>query len=173
MFDELIDRTARGLTSGSPAEDFRARVLNRIEGRGSRRPVLGWRFVAAAVAVVIAAGVVTLRNVRHAPIASAPTAAIIALPAAPAAPALPTPLALPAPSERQRAEGSERGRVERPARPFLAALPAGFEPIAPEPIVIASLEIVVLDPPAPATVPALSIAPIDIPSLDDSPAGQH
>jgi hypothetical protein len=163
MFDELIDRTARELTSGSPAVDLRARVLNRIEGRGSRRPIMAWSFVAAAAAVVIAAGVVTLRNVRHTPIASAPTAVIVATPA------LPAPLAL---NERERVEGpaaralGEQKRVEGPA---LAALPEGFEPIVPEPIAIASLEIIVLDPPAPATVRALSIASIDITSLDPAP----
>jgi hypothetical protein len=182
MFDDLIEQAARKLTAGSPAQDFRARVLNRIEGNHGRSSIVAWTAVAAAAAVAIVAGVVTLRNTRHASIPSAP---IVIVPPAPLAP-----LASLASSEPPRVEGSEPPRVEgsersesRGAAPALPALetartespvlPPGFEPIAPESIAIASLEIVGLDPPAPATVPALSIASIDIPSLDASPTGQH
>jgi hypothetical protein len=54
-----------------------------------------------------------------------------------------------------------------------SALPQGFDPIASERLVVESIDIIRLDAPASMPVLALSIAQLDIPPLDVSPAGQQ
>jgi len=61
MWDELIDRAARELTSAEPSSDLKARVMAAIDAAPPRR----WRPlvlvpIAAALAVLIAVGVVVI-----------------------------------------------------------------------------------------------------------------
>jgi hypothetical protein len=46
------------------------------------------------------------------------------------------------------------------------ALPEGFEAIAPEPLVVARLDIAALEQPERLVVPVLSIAPLAVPAVD-------
>ena len=162
MFDDQIDRAARGLTNGSPSYDFRARVFDRIQQRQRRSSFVAvWGLAAAAVVIVIAIGIVNLRNAPEAPLAARVTATA---PALTAGPVLPAPLEVEG-NRNAASAPSSTARVDAPVFADVALL-------APAPLEVASIEFIRLDAPVFTPVDALSIARIDIAPLDVSPADQ-
>jgi hypothetical protein len=163
MLDDRIDKTAHELTRGGPDEAFRARVVARIEARGSGlgawAPGLAGALAVMGVAAVASIAIYRVDRVPPSSVSvgpSIPPPALFIPPAAPAPSSAPSSPAAPVPP----AVAASRSTA-------FADAPEGFESIAVQPLPIEEIEIVALDQPRATVIEALTIAPIEIGSLSD------
>jgi len=166
MWDDRIDEAARELTQGSPASDFKARVLERIEREGTGTDASSWKRwlvwmtpIAAAAAVFVV--MMQDRDTPEAPVPSTQVATRISEPAA----TPPAPTRAPAPSLSSRRSPAQSSTVSEFEVPIpLELLPGDVEAIVFKPLTTAPIDIAAVDPGDPV-IPPLTLDAIDIPAL--------